>query len=78
MKKVILLVIFCSFLFVSCGDKKTKVKDTPETKVEATTEVEETTEVETEIVDSLATELEKTKEELEKANKEIDQLLEEL
>ena len=72
MKKLSLVVVLFSFLFVACADKKPKAE-----KIEVKTEME-VQEVETNVVDSLATELEKTKEELEKASKEVDQLLEEL
>ena len=73
MKKVIFVVVFCSFLFVSCGDKKAKTKD-----VQEDPKVEVATEVETSTVDSLAVEIEKAKEDIEEAAKEVDKLLEEL
>lgn len=72
MRKLSLLVVLFSFLFVACADKKPKVE-----KIEVTTEIEKM-EVDTSVIDSLATELEKTKEDIEEAAKEVDQLLEEL
>lgn len=72
MKKLSLLVVLFSFLFVACADKKPKAE-----KVEVTTEMENQ-EVDTMVIDSLATELEKTKDDIEEAAKEVDQLLEEL
>lgn len=72
MKKLSLLVVLFSFLFVACADKKPKAE-----KVEATTEMENQ-EIDTILIDSLATELESTKDDIEKASKEVDQLLEEL
>lgn len=72
MKKLSLLVVLFSFLFVACADKKPKTE-----KIEVTTEMENQ-EIETSVVDSLAIELEKTKDDIEEATKEVDQLLEEL
>lgn len=72
MKKLSLLVVLFSFLFVACADKKPKTE-----KVETTTEME-IQEVDTMLIDSLATELEQTKDDIEEAAKEVDQLLEEL
>ncbi|BAX81911.1 hypothetical protein [Labilibaculum antarcticum] len=72
MKKLSLLVVLFSFLFVACADKKPKAE-----KVEVTTEMENM-QVDTSVIDSLATELEKTKEDIDEAAKEVDQLLEEL
>lgn len=72
MKKLSLLVVLFSFLFVACADKKPKAE-----KVDVATEMENL-EVDTMVVDSLSTELEKTKDDIEEAGKEVDQLLEEL
>ncbi len=72
MKKLSLLVVLFSFLLVACADKKPKTE-----KVEETTEMENQ-QIDTMIIDSLATELENTKDDIEEAGKEVDQLLEEL
>jgi ribosomal protein L12E/L44/L45/RPP1/RPP2 len=72
MKKLSLLVVLFSFLFVACADKKPKAE-----KVEETTEMENQ-QIDTMIIDSLATELENIKDDIEEAGKEVDQLLEEL
>jgi thiamine biosynthesis lipoprotein ApbE len=72
MKKLSLLVVLFSFLFVACADKKPKAE-----KVEVTTEME-IQEGDTMVVDSLATKLEEAKDDIEEAAKEVDQLLEEL
>lgn len=67
MKKTILLLAFTCFILISCGDSKTKEKQTPPPQQEKM-----------EVVDSVALELENTKEDLEKASDEVDKLLEEI
>lgn len=68
MKKIIMLLGFAFIVLQSCGDPKQKDKQTPplpskQEKVE---------------VDSIALELENTKEDIEKASEEVDKLLEEI
>ncbi|MPQ49231.1 hypothetical protein GCQ56_19700 [Marinifilum sp. N1E240] len=69
MKKIILLLGFAFFILQSCGDSKPKEKQTPPPPPK---------QEKMEVVDSVAIQLENTKEDIEKASKEVDKLLEEI
>lgn len=68
MKKIIMLLGFAFIVLQSCGDSKQKDKQTPPPPPKQ----------EKVAVDSVALELENTKEDIEKASEEVDKLLEEI
>jgi len=73
MKKSFIILAISSFLFISCAEKKTKSeKDTAQTpKIE-------NSDLKVKQIDSIANQLEKAKDDIDDAAKEVDKLLDEL
>ncbi len=73
MKKIFFILAISSLFFISCAEKKTKSeKDTTQTpKIE-------NSDLEVKQIDSIANQLEKAKDDIDDAAKEVDKLLDEL